>query len=216
MDAGALATVSGTRLGTELRLLAEQGDPVEGFAVLDALGIDGAIAPGFGIAGEDRADLARRALALLPSDGEPADLLLAVASLDVPAGALPALLDRLAFPAGRRDRILMTATRAAELSGRLQAARESSEIAASVGSGPAELVALAGALGAEAPARRWLDELRHVRLEIDGDDLLAAGLEPGPAVGAGLAAARAAKLDGRVSGREAELAEALRAAGAQG
>jgi tRNA nucleotidyltransferase (CCA-adding enzyme) len=85
-----------------------------------------------------------------------------------------------------------------------------------VGSGPAELVALAGALGAEAPARRWLDELRHVRLEIDGDDLLAAGLEPGPAVGAGLAAARAAKLDGRVSGREAELAEALRAAGARG
>jgi tRNA nucleotidyltransferase (CCA-adding enzyme) len=110
----------------------------------------------------------------------------------------------------------MAAARAAELSGRLQAARESSEIAAAVGSGPAELVALAGALSAEAPARRWLDELRHVRLEIDGDDLLAAGLEPGPAVGAGLAAARAAKLDGRVSGREAELAEALRAAGARG
>jgi hypothetical protein len=55
-----------------------------------------------------------------------------------------------------------------------------------------------------------------VRLEIDGDDLLAAGLEPGPAVGAGLAAARAAKLDGRASGREAELAEALRAAGDHG
>ena len=216
VDAGALATVSGTRLGTELRLLAEQGDPVEGFAVLHALGIDGTIAPGFGIAGEDRAGLARRALGLLPGDGEPADLVLAVASLDVPAGALPELLDRLAFPAGRRDRILMAATRAAELSGRLQAARESSEIAAAVGSGPAELVALAGALGAEAPARRWLDVLRHVRLEIDGDDLLAAGLEPGPAVGAGLAAARAAKLDGRVSGREAELAEALRAAGARG
>jgi tRNA nucleotidyltransferase (CCA-adding enzyme) len=216
VDAGAPATLSGPRLGTELRLLAEQGDPVEGFGVLHALGIDGAIAPGFGIAGVDRVDLARRALGLLPSDGEPADLVLAVASLDVPAGALPELLDRLAFPAVRRDRILIAAARAAELSGRLQAARESSEIAAAVGSGPAELVALAGALGAEAPARRWLDHLRHVRLEIDGDDLLAAGLEPGPAVGAGLAAARAAKLDGRVSGREAELAEALRAAGARG
>jgi tRNA nucleotidyltransferase (CCA-adding enzyme) len=216
VDAGALATVSGTRLGTELRLLAEQGDPVDGFAVLHALGIDGAIAPGFGIAGGDQAELARRALGLLPSDSEPADLVLAVASLDVPAGALPELLDRLAFPAGRRDRILMAATRAGELSGRLQAARASSEIAAAVGSGPAELVALAGALGAETPARRWLDELRHVRLEIDGDDLLAAGLEPGPAVGAGLAAARAAKVDGLVSGREAELAEALRAAAARG
>ncbi len=216
VDAGAPATVSGTRLGTELRLLAEQGDPVEGFGVLHTLGIDRAIAPGFGIAGEDRAALARRALGLLPSDGEAADLVLAVASLDVPTGALRELLDRLAFPAGRRDRILMAATRAAELSGRLQAARESSEIAAAVGSGPAELVALAGALGADAPARRWLDELRHIRLEIDGDDLMAAGLEPGPALGAGLAAARAAKLDGRVSGREAELAEALRAAGERG
>ena len=67
-------------------------------------------------------------------------------------------------------------------------------------------MALAGALDAEAPARRWLDELRHVRLEIDGDDLLAAGVAAGPAVGAGLAAARAAKLDGRAEGREAELA----------
>ena len=199
VDAGALATVSGTRLGTELRLLAEQGDPVEGFARPRMRWASTARSrPGSGSPARIGPALARRALGLLPSDGEPADLVLAVASLDVPAGALPELLDRLAFPAGRRDRILMAATRAAELAGRLQAAREPSEIAAAVGSGPAELVALAGALGAEAPARRWLDELRHVRLEIDGDDLLAAGLEPGPAVGAGLAAARAAKLDGRV------------------
>jgi hypothetical protein len=55
-----------------------------------------------------------------------------------------------------------------------------------------------------------------VGLEIDGSDLLAAGLEQGPAVGAGLAAARAAKLDGRATGREAELAEALRVAAAAG
>ena len=212
VDAGAPATVSGTRLGAELRLLAEQGDPVAGFRVLDELGIDAAIAPGFGIAGEERAALARRALGLLPSDGESADLVLAVAALHVPPDALPELLDQLAFPAARRARIVTAATRAVELAARLRATREPSEIAAAVGSGPAELVALAGALGAEAPARRWLDELRHVRLEIDGDDLLRAGVEPGPAVGAGLAAAQAAKLDGRVGGRQAELAEALRVA----
>jgi tRNA nucleotidyltransferase (CCA-adding enzyme) len=67
-------------------------------------------------------------------------------------------------------------------------------------------------MGAEVAARRWLEDLRHVRLEIDGNDLLAAGLEPGPAVGAGLAAARAAKLDGCAEGRDAELAAALKAA----
>ena len=78
---------------------------------------------------------------------------------------------------------------------------------------PPELVALAGALGAEPQAREWLDRLRHVRLEIDGRDLLAAGVPEGPAIGRGLRAALAAKLDRRASGREQELAEALHAAG---
>jgi tRNA nucleotidyltransferase (CCA-adding enzyme) len=210
--AGAPDTVSGPRLGAELRLLAAQGDPLRGFGALAELGIDEAIAPRFGIRSKDRAELARRALALLPPDGEPADLVLAVATLDVPDAERTALLDRLAFPAGRRDRIAAATGSAAALSQRLAVATEPSQIAAAIGAGPPELVALAGALGAEGPARRWLDALRHVRLEIDGDDLLAAGLTPGPAVGAGLSAARAARLDGRVHGREQELVEALRAA----
>ena len=209
-------TVSGPRLGAELRLLAEQGDPVRGFRILAELGVDEAIASGFGIRSRDRVDLAQRALALLPSDGAPADLVLAVAALDIPGLEVPALLDRLAFPAARRERIVATATRGPELSQRLGAATAPSEIAAAVGSGPPELVALAGALDATAAARRWLDELRHVRLDITGDDLLAAGVEPGPALGAGLAAALAAKLDGLVGGRAGELAVALEAAREQG
>ena len=72
---------------------------------------------------------------------------------------------------------------------------------------PAEL-AVARALGAA-----WLDEFverwRHVALEISGDDLIAAGVPQGPAVGLGLAAALDAKLDGAVAGRDAELALAL-------
>jgi tRNA nucleotidyltransferase (CCA-adding enzyme) len=70
-------------------------------------------------------------------------------------------------------------------------------------------------MGPADKARRWLDDLRDVRLEIDGTDLLAAGVPAGPAVGVGLRAAWSAKLDGRVKGREAELAEALRAATGQ-
>jgi tRNA nucleotidyltransferase (CCA-adding enzyme) len=205
-------TVSGPRLGAELRLLAEQGDPVRGFQMLAKLGVDAALAPRFGIAGDDRAALARRALALLPEDGEPADLVLAAATLDVAPKELKGLLARFAFPAARRDRIGAASARAARLEHQLTAAVKPSQIAAAVGTGSPELVALAGALGAEVPARLWLDDLRHVRLEIDGDDLLAAGVSPGPAVGAGLAAARAAKLDGRAAGREAELATALGAA----
>jgi tRNA nucleotidyltransferase (CCA-adding enzyme) len=214
--AGAPDTVSGPRLGTELRLLAGEPDPVAGFVALAELGIDAAIASGLGIGSGARADLARRAIALVPEDGESSDLVLAVASLDVPAAELPGLLDRLAFPAARRDRIVAAATRADALARSLTTADTPSQIAEVVGSGPVELVALAGAMGAEAPARRWLQDLRHVRLEINGEDLLAAGLAPGPAVGAGLAAARAAKLDGRAAGRNAELAEALRAARGRG
>ena len=132
--------------------------------------------------------------------------------LDVAPKELKGLLARFAFPAARRDRIGAASARAARLAHQLTAAVEPSQIAAAVGTGSPELVALAGALGAEAPARLWLDDLRHVRLEIDGDDLLAAGVAPGPAVGVALAAARAAKLDGRAAGREAELAAALDAA----
>jgi tRNA nucleotidyltransferase (CCA-adding enzyme) len=79
---------------------------------------------------------------------------------------------------------------------------------------PVELV-LARARGAE-----WLDryllEWRSVELAIDGEDLIAAGVPQGPAVGVGLAAALRGKLDGEVSGREAELEVALAAARAEG
>jgi tRNA nucleotidyltransferase (CCA-adding enzyme) len=75
---------------------------------------------------------------------------------------------------------------------------------------PVELV-LARTLGAE-----WLDryllEWRSVRLEIDGLDLIAAGVPQGPALGRGLAAALRRKLDGEIGGREAELEAALEAA----
>ncbi len=73
-------------------------------------------------------------------------------------------------------------------------------------------LALARALGAE-----WLDryvaEWRDIGLEIDGADLLAAGLVQGPALGRGLQEALRRKLDGEIDGRDEELAVALEAAG---
>jgi tRNA nucleotidyltransferase (CCA-adding enzyme) len=75
---------------------------------------------------------------------------------------------------------------------------------------PVELV-LARAMGAD-----WLDRYltawRQVELEISGDDLIAAGVEQGPAIGRGLRAARTKKLEGEICGREEELAAALAAA----
>lgn len=64
---------------------------------------------------------------------------------------------------------------------------------------------------------RWLDDYittwRDVELEIDGEDLLAAGVPEGRAIGRGLSAALEAKLDGEAGGREDELRIALSAAG---
>ena len=210
ISAGALRTLSGSRIGAELRLLAREPDPIRALAGLRLLGLDTAIHPGFGL---DDEDLARRALALLPDDGRRDRLALAAAARGVPAPELAALLDSYAFEAEDRDAIVLAASRAGQVASVLAAAGAPSEIAAAVGGAPPELVALAGALGAEPPAREWLDRLRHVRLEIDGRDLLTAGVPEGPAIGRGLRAALAAKLDRRASGREQELAEAVHAAG---
>jgi hypothetical protein len=78
------------------------------------------------------------------------------------------------------------------------------------GHDPVEL-ALARALGA-AWLDRYLLEWRAVSLEIDGADLVSAGIPEGPAVGHGLAVALRRKLDGEIGGREAELETALDAA----
>ncbi|MGN6867066.1 MAG: hypothetical protein ACTHMY_01555 [Solirubrobacteraceae bacterium] len=209
IQTGALGTVSGPRVGAELRLLAREDDPVKGLLALGDLGLDHAVDPGFGCRDEG---LARRALGLLPADARPDRLVLALAARAVPTAEVPGLLDSLAFEAEDRDAIVATATRGEEVARALEAAQTPSAIAAAAAGAPPELVALAGALGPEGQAREWLERLRHVRLSIDGRDLIAAGIPEGPAIGRGLRAALAAKLDGRVGARDQELAEALDAA----
>ncbi len=208
VDSRALGTVSGPRVGAELRLLAREPDPVRAFSALGELGLDQAIQPRFGLADPE---LARRALELLPADGRRDLLVLAAASRQVPGDELRELLTRLGFEAGERDRIIAAATGADALADSLAQATSPSEIADAVAGASPQLVALAGAdEDARGAAADWLGRLRHVRLAIDGGDLLAAGVPEGPAVGRGLRAALAAKLDGRARGREAELAEALK------
>jgi tRNA nucleotidyltransferase (CCA-adding enzyme) len=54
-----------------------------------------------------------------------------------------------------------------------------------------------------------LTTTRHVRLEIDGNDLIAAGVPEGPQVGARLAVALRRKREGALAGRAQELRAAL-------
>jgi tRNA nucleotidyltransferase (CCA-adding enzyme) len=194
---GALATVSPERVGTELRLAAREPEPLPVFGVLRELGIDAAIAPGFGLADEVEA---ARALAALPAEGRPEAVVLALACRGTEEGA--GVLARLGFRA-EEVRAVATALAVPDL-----AKRSPGEVAERLRT--PEQAALAG--GPE--ARRWLAETRHVRLAITGDDLLAAGASEGPALGDALRAVLRAKRDGALpGGREEELAAALRILG---
>ncbi len=139
--------------------------------------------------------LVTRAAALTPADGR-ADLAALAATLrDVARDELAAALDRLAFPAPERDVVLAAAAMPALRGG------SDEELWSALRRAAPEAVAVAGAAGDAAAARRWLEELRGRRLAISGDDLVAAGLH-GPAVGAGLEAAMRAHLRGDAPDRE--------------
>ncbi len=204
---GALGTVSSGRVGSEYRLLLAEPDVLAALDRASRLGLVDALD---GEWGWDRAE-GERALALLPADGRK-DLLLAGAlARRADPGRLAARLDALEFERGDRSRILAVAG-ADALVAPLEAAGRPSALRAAVGAAPPEAIALAGARGAAAPARRWLDELRHVGLDIGGEDLTAAGVPEGPAIGRGLATALDRRLDGEAPDRAAQLAAALQAA----
>lgn len=200
--AGALETVSGARIGNELRLALAEPDPIAALEAAVALGLAPWIAP-------DRA-LADRALALLPPGEGRRDLLVLAASLPAPAD------DRLAdlqFSAAERAivRACCEAPTLGEDDDDADAPRAPSELARALRGLPVEAVALAAARGGgEAVARRWIDELRHVGLRITGDDLLAAGIAEGADLGRRLQAVLDQRLDGVLGDdREAQLTAAL-------
>jgi tRNA nucleotidyltransferase (CCA-adding enzyme) len=196
------ATVSGDRLGAELRLALREPDPPAAFAAVRDLN-PAYLPEGF----EPRPRALPAAHELLPEDGRADLVTLAACTAGMDVRTLLAWLDDMGFPAVERD-IVAAASRAAT-GAPLHAARTNAEVARAARGAPVEAVALAGGEN----ARRWLDELRHVRLEIDGHDLLAAGIPEGPEIGARLQRALDRKLDGEVSGRREELAAALCADG---
>jgi tRNA nucleotidyltransferase (CCA-adding enzyme) len=184
VDPELLRTVSGDRLGAELRLIV-------GEHALPALGALGpALLPGFAVP------------AALPRDP-----LAALAACCTQVPDLAARLDDLGFTA--RDRKVVVAAAHAAPRLRLDGASEADIWRAlhKLPPAAAEIVAAGGGPDAAA-AQRWLDDLRHRALEITGDDLVAAGLR-GPAVGKGLEAAMVALLEGRAPDRDAQLAAAL-------
>ncbi|HLW95422.1 MAG TPA: hypothetical protein VKS25_08605 [Solirubrobacteraceae bacterium] len=182
--AASLETLSGARIGAELRLALAEEDPL---AILERL----RDALPFSL----DVSLASAALALASDDADRAMLIL---------GSAQGNLDRIELTARERDIVLACADAA------VPADTRASSLWRAWRRTPIEAVAVAGARGDAAAARAWIERLRHVRLEIDGNDLIAAGLAEGEEIGRRLERTLAAKLDDELDwGREAELAFAL-------
>lgn len=200
--AGALQTVSGARIGNELRLAVREPDPIAALQAAAGLGLAPWLVPDRG-----RATVALELLA--PGEGR-ADLAVLGASLAGPVQDIDALLADLDFPASERA-VLRACVAADELALAANAATRPSELARVLRGVPVEAAAIAGAAQAGAAVRRWLHELRPVRLAITGDDLIAAGVPEGPEIGRRLEATLDRRLDGELErGRDAELSAALR------
>jgi tRNA nucleotidyltransferase (CCA-adding enzyme) len=186
-----LATVSSDRVEAELMRLAAEPNARAGFELLDAWGL----------------------VSLPEGGGEAIDAVAALLESEPWQGVADRTLAVHAAATGRAPGAAAGLRDLRESARELAAAspqRPSEAVELARAHGGVEL-ALARALGAEW-ADRYVAEWRHVRLEIGGDELRAAGIEQGPAIGRGLDRALRRKLDGEISGRDEELRTALAAA----
>jgi tRNA nucleotidyltransferase (CCA-adding enzyme) len=200
-------TVSGARVRDELMdLLGEPRAPA-GIGRMHALGLDRALHPSLD------ADPELAASSALAADTIRANR--ALAALAALCSRAPAQLEdwlsELHLTAGERDAVARAAGAAPRLAAKLRGRElRPSELHALLAAEPLEALALALAMRAPPePVLRYADELRHVRLEITGEDLLRAGVPESPALGRALRETLARKLDGELSGREEELEAAL-------
>ncbi len=214
---GALGSVSAARIGAELRLALGEPDMLGALRTLADIGVLAALDPPMSLDAELLAD----ALGLLPADGRPD--LLGLGSLLMRSAApldrdgLLAALERFEQPATERTPVLEAALSAPGLSREIAHADAPSKLWDLLRPVALEAVALAGAIAARAgdarsraAAESWLARIRHIRLQIGGDDLLAAGVSAGPEIGQRLGKALRRRLDGEIeAGREAELRAAL-------
>jgi tRNA nucleotidyltransferase (CCA-adding enzyme) len=206
---GALKTVSGGRVGAELRLALREEHAVAAMAALDELGVlkaldsrlafDAPVAPEAvsllrdSIArAEARQELVLLAIILVPM------LIVVDGELETAARQL---LDWLEFPAADRELAIQAAIGVECYGDELSHARSPAQVYEAVSHVSLESVALAGAWGdehgwqASIEAGQWLDDLRHRRLRITGKDLIDAGIPEGPHIGRALEEVMAERLD---------------------
>jgi tRNA nucleotidyltransferase (CCA-adding enzyme) len=216
--AGAPGTVSGARIRDELLDLlgetasaatpaSEAQPPAAAVARMQDLGLDRALSPLLGDARPE--DVAAAADAAERVGGQRPFAALAAMIAPDPED-LAGWIEDLNLRAEDRDAVLHAARKGPQLVRSLEPELPDSAVHALLHCELPETLAVATALGArEQPIRRYLENLSGARLEITGDDLRAAGIPEGPAIGRALRETLKRKLDGQVGGRDSELAFAL-------
>jgi tRNA nucleotidyltransferase (CCA-adding enzyme) len=188
VDPALLRTLTPTRVGAELRLACWEPQP-ETLGHIHALGLGGEL---FGEAWAYDRRTVTVALELCPGGLTPLGAAL--------RGDVRERLDELGFKARERD-VIAAAAATDPLVG-----DDPVGLWRLLRRQPPEAVAAAGARGEPHAAARWLAQLRHVRPQVHGDELVAAGLG-GPAVGQALE--RATEVALRGGDREAQLRAAV-------
>lgn len=225
LAAGALKTVSGARLGAELRLAFAEPCAVSVLAELDRTGVLSAWEPGLCF---DKHVVAV-ALEVMPEDGSRSVLFAAALLLGLAEeldgeetdATMRDFITDLQLPSGTGERVFGAAVSARFAVGSIDEAGTTPDLLELTDGTPIESLALAAALrdmedGPGSYGRSliedWLREQRHVALQVTGDDLIAAGIPEGPEVGLRLEESYRLLLEERIEpGRETELRAALEA-----
>jgi tRNA nucleotidyltransferase (CCA-adding enzyme) len=191
IDPALLGTVTGDRAGNELRLALRE--PLRALELLDSYGL------GRALLGE------HFAVNWLAERAGPGVLALAACATAIEREELAARLNHLGFERQDRDVIVAAASGFERLHGHLDGS--DADVWRLLRRERVETVQLLAAAGDEG-AQRWLNRIRHRKLAISGDDLVAHGLT-GAEVGEGLQRAMVALLDGRAPDKESQLRAAI-------
>ncbi len=203
---GAVATVSSSRVSDGLRLLLAEDNFPAALRRMRELELDHALHPALTV---DPELAASAALGAMETGANRLMAALAALVLGAPEPLLR-WLDDLNLPAEVRQRVTRAVLQAPAVAHSLAPQLSNSALHDLLHGAPAEVLALALALGAPSePVLRYVRVVSATRLEIDGSDLIAAGVPQSPALGSALRETLRRKLDGSVSGREEELRTAV-------
>jgi tRNA nucleotidyltransferase (CCA-adding enzyme) len=221
IDEGLLAALSSTRVRDELIDLLAEERVTAALSRMAELGVDRALHPHV----DARAAIAHVEAAAAAMQGPLAQARVPLVRLGCLCAGMAEQevcewLDRLKLARGDRDVVAAAVTHGPSIAMRMSGdvAPAPSEQHELVEGQPLEVLVMAIVFSAEPRLvadrlRTYLEQTHGVRLDITGDDLRRAGVPESPEIGAALKETLALKLDGVISGRDEELATALRILG---